>query len=135
MPGPQLKSARTLALNVLNQFDKIASSEHIYISTILNPLLGQTDEKQRTTDLVFGTIRNRFTIDTIIAGLADCPPARIPKKIHNIIRIGAYELIYCPATAQYAIVDEAAESASKIAGKKQVGFVNALLTRNHKTHH
>jgi len=127
MSDQQLKSARTLALEVLNQFDKTASSEHTYISAILNPLLAQTNEKNRTTDLVFGTIRNRFTIDTIITKLTDCPPERIPKKIHNIIRIGVYELIYCPTTAQYAIVNEAAESASKIAGQKQVGFVNALL--------
>jgi 16S rRNA (cytosine967-C5)-methyltransferase len=127
MSSPQLKPARILALEVLNQLDKVTSSEHIYISAILNPLLSQTNEKQRTTDLVFGTIRNRLTIDTIIAKLTDCPPERIPKKIHNIIRIGAYELTYCPATAQYAIIDEAAEAASKIAGQKQVGFVNALL--------
>jgi len=127
MSGQQLKPSRILALEILNRFDKVASSEHIYVSAILNPLLDQTNEKQRTTDLVFGTIRNRFVIDTIIAKLTDCPPERIPKKIHNIIRIGVYELIYCPTTAQYAIVDEAAESASKIAGQKQVGFVNAIL--------
>jgi 16S rRNA (cytosine967-C5)-methyltransferase len=127
MSAQELKSARTLALEVLNQFDKVASSEHTYVSAILNPLLGQTNEKQRTTDLVFGTIRNRFAIDTIIVKLTDCSPERIPKKIHNIIRIGAYELIYCPTTAQYAIVDKATESASKIAGQKQVGFVNAIL--------
>ncbi len=127
MPAQQLKSARELALEVLNQYDKVASSEHIYISAILNPLLGQTNEKQRTTDLVFGTIRNRFVIDTIIAKLTDCPPERIPKKIHNIIRIGAYELIYCPTAARYAVVNEAAESAGKIGGQKQVGFVNAIL--------
>ena len=127
MPPQKPKSARTLALEVLNQFDKVAASEHIYISAILNPLLGQTSEKQRTTDLVFGTIRNRFAVDTVIAKLADCLPERIPKKIHNIIRIGVYELIYCPATAQYAIVNEAAENASRLAGKKQVGFVNAVL--------
>lgn len=127
MPGQQLKSARILALEVLNQIDKAASSEHIYLNTILGPLLNQTNEKHRTTDLVFGTIRNRFAIDMIIAKLTDCPPGRIPKKIHNIIRIGAYELIYCPTTAQYAIVNEAAEAAAKIAGPKQVGFVNAVL--------
>lgn len=129
MPAQPLKSARSLALEVLNQFDKTASSEHIYLNTILGPLLNQTDEKQHATDLVFGTIRNRFAIDMIVAKLADCPPERIPKKIHNIIRIGVYELIYCPATAQYAIVNEAADAASKIAGKKQVGFVNAVLRK------
>ncbi len=127
MAGAQLKSARNIAVAALNQFDKAVLSNQVYISAILTPLLGRTDEKQRTTDLVFGTIRNRSAIDMVIAGLADCPAERIPAKLLNIIRVGAFELIYCPATAQYAIVDEAVENAKKIAGRKQAGFVNAIL--------
>ena len=127
MQDSQLKSARAIAFETLNKFDKLATTEHIYLAEILSPMLSRTTERQRATDLVFGSIRNRDTIDTVIAKLTDCPPARTQSKIRNIIRIGAYELIYCPATAQYAIVNEASENAAAIAGKKQVGFVNALL--------
>ena len=45
----------------------------------------------------------------------------------NLLRIGAYEWIYAPQTAEYAIVDEAARLAGLGRGRKQVGFVNAVL--------
>ncbi len=117
--------ARTIATTVLNKFD--ADPKQDYAGPILNKLLRQTSEKQRATDLVFGTIRNRSAIDMVIAKLADCPAERIPAKLLNIIRIGAYELIYSPQTAEYAIVNEAVENTKAIKGKKQTGFVNALL--------
>jgi 16S rRNA (cytosine967-C5)-methyltransferase len=125
MAGQKPKPARTIAITVLNQFDK--APKHNYAATILNKLLHQTSEKQRTTDLVFGTLRNRSAIDVVITKLADCPIQRIPAKILNIIRISAYELIYSPQTAEYAIVNEAVENTKTIAGKKQTGFVNAIL--------
>ncbi len=117
------KTARIVAMTVLNQFDP----KRNYAGLILNKLLPQTGEKQRATDLVFGTIRNRAAIDMVLSKLADCPVERIPAKLLNIIRIGAYELIYSPATGEYAVVNEAVENAKAVAGKKQTGFVNAVL--------
>ncbi len=116
-------TARAVAIDVLNQFDP----KRNYAGSILNKLLQQTEEKQRATDLVFGTIRNRTAIDMVVAKFGDCPVGRIPAGLLNIIRIAAYELIYSPATAEHAIVNEAVENAKTIAGKKQTGFVNALL--------
>jgi len=123
MAGDNPKSARTLATDVLNQLDPKRS----YAGPILDKLLPQTNEKQRATDLVLGSIRNRSAIDMVIAKLADCPTERIPAKLLNIIRIGAYELIYSPQTADYSIVNEAVENTKAIAGKKQTAFVNAVL--------
>ncbi len=116
-------TARTIAIDVLNKFDP----ERNYAGPILDKLLHKTDQRQRATDLVFGTVRNRLAIDTVIAKLSRCPVERIPAKLLNILRIGAYELIYSPETGDYSIVSEAAENAKAVAGKKQVGFVNAVL--------
>ncbi len=123
MAGENPKFARVLATTVLNQFDP----KHDYAGLILDKLLPQTNEKQRATDLVLGSIRNRSAIDTVIAKLADCPVERIPAKLLNIIRIGAYELIYSPQTTDYSIVNEAVENTKAVAGRKQTAFVNAVL--------
>ena len=132
MARQELKSARIIAMMTLNQFDAISKRAEQYAGPILNKLLEQTDEKQRATDLVFGTIRNRAAIDMLIAGFGDCPVERIPSELLNIIRIGTYELIYSPATAEYSIVNEAVENAKALGGKKQTGFVNALLRQIHR---
>ncbi|HUU18352.1 MAG TPA: transcription antitermination factor NusB [Sedimentisphaerales bacterium] len=123
MAGQKPKSARTIAIEALNQ----CNPKYNYAGPILNKLLSQTDQKQRATDLVLGTIRNRSAIDTVIATFSDRPVERIPDKLLNIIRIGAYELIYSPVTGQHAIVNEAVENTKILSGKKQVGFVNAVL--------
>ena len=123
MAGQKPTTARAVAVNALNSFDPMRYNA----GDILNKLLPQTSEKQHATDLVYGTIRNRSAIDMVIGELADCPAERIPTELLNIIRVAAYELIYSPKTAQYAIVNEAVENAKAAKGKKQTGFVNAVL--------
>ncbi len=112
-----------MAMRVLNRFDP----KRNYAAAILEDMITQTKEKQRASDLVFGTIRNRIAIDMVIAKFADRRVDRIDRRVLNIIRIGSYELLYCPWTAQHAIVNEAVENAKATGGKKQVGFVNAVL--------
>jgi len=116
-------NARLLAMKVLTQVDPKRS----YAAPVLSDLLYQTNERQRATDLVFGTLRNQTAIDIVIIKLAGCEPKRISTKLLNVIRIAVYELIYSPETAEYAIVNEAVNNTKAIGGKKQVGFVNATL--------
>ncbi len=124
-------SARFAAVTVLNQLDPKTN----YAEAVLNKILLPTGRAQQATDLVYGTIRNRQAVDMVIAELANCPARRIPDKILNVIRIGVYEFIYCPHTAEYAVVNEAVKSTKAIAGKKQTAFVNAVLRKilNHIT--
>jgi 16S rRNA (cytosine967-C5)-methyltransferase len=123
MTSRSKKTARQIASAVLNHFDPGRD----YASAILNELLRQTTEKQRATDLVFGTIRNRTAVDKVIAEFSGCPVERISARLLNIIRIASFELIYCPQTAEYSIVNEAVNIAKSLTGKKQTGFVNAIL--------
>ena len=117
------KSARRIAGEVLSQFDP----ERNYAAAILNRLLERTTEKQRATDLVFGSIRNRAALDMVIAKLSGRPVERIAARLLNILRIAAFELVYSPETPQYSIVNEAVENTKVVGGKKQAGFVNAVL--------
>ncbi len=123
MAARESKSARTIAIAALNRFNP----KRDYAGQILNQLLPQTQQRQRATDIVFGTIRNSKAIDMVVTKLADCPVGRIPAKVLNVIRVGAYELIYSPATAEHAIVNEAVENAKAVGGRKAAGFVNAVL--------
>jgi len=123
MTGHSKKTAREIATVALNRFD----AKHGYVTTILNDLLHQTDETQRATDLALGAVRNRTAIDMVITAFSGCPVERIPAKLLNIIRVASFELIYCPQTPEYSIVNEAVNTAKALAGKKQTGFVNAVL--------
>jgi len=117
------QNARAIASQALNR----AESRRLPASTTLEPLLGRTDRPQQATDLVFGTIRNRLAIDNLISQLANCPVNRISQKILTVLRIGTYELVYNVETPEYSAVDEAVELGKMVGGRKQGGFVNAVL--------
>src|SRR4030042_788771 len=123
MADRRIKTARSIAVTVLNRFDSTGD----YVGPVLDKLLAQTEQKQQATDICLGCMRSREAIDRVVTKLADCPVERIPPKILNVIRVGAYELIYSPATADYAIVNEAVGNIKNAAGKKQTAFVNAVL--------
>jgi 16S rRNA (cytosine967-C5)-methyltransferase len=123
MADERVKSARAVAVQVLNRCDP----ERNYAGPILGRLLHRTEQRQRATDLVFGTMRNRRAVDTVIATFSGRPVQRISPHLLNIIRVGVYELVYAPATEEYAVVNEAIEHTKAVAGRKQAGFVNAVL--------
>jgi 16S rRNA (cytosine967-C5)-methyltransferase len=123
MSDPAFKSARIVAAEVLGRFD----SKRAHAGPILDRLLPETDEKQRATDLVFGAIRNLIAIDRVIGQFSGRPVARIDSALRAIIRVGVYELVYSPETPVYSIVNEAVENTRRTGGKKQTGFVNAVL--------
>lgn len=123
MAGQKLKSARAIAVDVLDRCDP----KRNHAASILDSLQHETDQRQRATDFIFGTLRNRRAIDTVIAKFSGRPVERIQDRLLNIIRVGTYELIYCPSTEQYAIVNEAVRNAKASGALKQAGFVNAVL--------
>jgi 16S rRNA (cytosine967-C5)-methyltransferase len=123
MSAQPYKSARAIAAEVLQRFDP----QRDYAGAILDRLLDQTPERQRATDLVYGTIRNLHALDTVIARFSGRLPARIAPNLLSILRVGVYELVYSPATPVYSAVDEAVSYAGHAGGKKQTGFVNAIL--------
>ena len=114
----QLKSGREVSLEVLSRFNPKKN----YASDVLEKYLHQTDERQRATDIVFGVVRNRQAIDNVISKCADCVIERIEKRLLNIVRVGVYELVYCPKSAEYSVVNDACEIAKKKGGKKKGGF-------------
>jgi 16S rRNA (cytosine967-C5)-methyltransferase len=118
-------SARMAAAAVLGRFDVQKRD----VESIFEAVIGKTLQRQRATDLVYGTIRNRCAIDLVITAAGECPVKRISGKIVSIIRIGVYELVWCPQTPVYSIVNEAVETAKKNGGRKQAAFVNAVLRK------
>lgn len=122
-------SARRLGLGVLDTFETKPENA----ADMLHAQIDRTTQKAQATDIVFGVIRNRTALDLVLTKIAKTPPERIHKKLINILRIGIYELVFAPRTAEYAILNEAVQLAHDITGKKQAGFVNATLrniTRN-----
>jgi 16S rRNA (cytosine967-C5)-methyltransferase len=116
-------TARAVAASVLTRADPKKGD----VVETLADFLRRTKEPQRATDIVFGVLKNNGLIDNLIEKVSAVPVRRISGKMLNILRVGVYELVYCPQAAEYAIVDEAVDYSKRVAGAKQAGFVNAVL--------
>lgn len=121
-------------MNTLNTLDKgvkaqRSGAQQLYASAVLDRFLDDTTQRQRATDLVMGTIRNHVAIDTALSAIADTPAKRINPSLINIVRVAVYEIVYRPSVPEYSIINDAVENAKSIIGKKQAGFVNAVLRK------
>ncbi len=117
------KTGRYVAASALERFNPRRQN----VRDILCKLLNETDEKQRATDLVLGTVRNLSSIDRVIEKCSGRSVQRIPSRILNVLRVGAYEFVYVPQTGEHAIVNEAVENVKAWASSREAGFVNAVL--------
>ncbi len=127
MPEPKTIAARSVAAEVLTETRK----DKQFAGDALDNY-PELANRQKATDLVFGVLKNRLVIDLVIEKVSGTQIVHIPSKILNIIRVGVYELIFCPQAKEYVIVCEAVEYAKRIANAKGGGFVNAILRQVQK---
>lgn len=76
-------------------------------------------------ELVYGTLRNRAFLDWRLNRLSRQPVEETDVRTRNVLRLGAYQLLFLDRVPASAAVNTAAELA-KLHGKKQ-GYVNGLL--------
>ena len=68
-------------------------------------------------------------IDNLIEKVCAVSIGRISGKILNILRVGVYELVYCPQAAEYAIVDEAVDYAKHVGSANRLGLSMRCFAR------
>jgi 16S rRNA (cytosine967-C5)-methyltransferase len=94
---------------------------------LLDQILPEAESRGQVNDLVLGVLRNRTLLDTVLTAAAELKPSFVEKDLMTLLRLGAFELLFCPDTAEYAILSETASLAGKQARRR--GFVNAVLRR------
>lgn len=81
------------------------------------------------TRLCMGVLQNRMLLDWHIGRISSMPFSRIQPQIVDILRIGAYQLLYTERIPVHAAVNESVKLARRYGGSNSAGFVNALLRR------
>ncbi|NOY54198.1 MAG: 16S rRNA (cytosine(967)-C(5))-methyltransferase RsmB [Deltaproteobacteria bacterium] len=78
-------------------------------------------------ELVYGTLRWRGRIDYFLGALAHRSFRTNPPEIRNLLRIGAYQILFLDRVPPWAAVDTATELAKEFGNPGQVRFVNGVL--------
>ncbi len=76
-------------------------------------------------ELVYGTLRNRALLDWILNRLSAQPVEKTDRWTRNILRLGAYQMLFLDKVPVSAAVNTSVDLAKQY-GKKH-GYVNALL--------
>ncbi len=83
-----------------------------------------------TVELVQGVVGNVERIDELLSTYAvEWPLERMPPVDRNILRIGAYELLWCDGVPDAVAIDEAVELAKSLSTDESPAFVNGLLAK------
>ena len=84
-------------------------------------------DRDLATELVFGCLRRRGTLDQVLGAFSRRPVRRIQARLLEVLRVGAYQLLFLDKVPPAAAVNEAARCAGRVSSKAGVGFVNACL--------
>jgi 16S rRNA (cytosine967-C5)-methyltransferase len=128
MPSPAAKvaPARSCAYTVLRRVFEGGA----YADQALQAEARELDPRDRALAmrLAYGAVQRRLTLDHLIEGLAERPPARLDAPVLAALRLGLYELLYLAGSPDYAVVGDAVELA-KANARGGHGLVNAVLRR------
>ncbi|MFF6846989.1 transcription antitermination factor NusB [Streptomyces antimycoticus] len=125
--------ARKRAFQILFEADQRGTTVQIVLADWIR--LARTDDRQPpvseyTMQLVEGYARHIDRIDELIATYAvGWTLDRMPVVDRNILRLGAYELVWEDETPDAVVIDEAVQLAKEFSTDDSPAFVNGLLGR------
>jgi len=91
---------------------------------------GDPPVPEYASELVEGVVRHLERIDELLATYAESWTLdRMPPVDLAVLRIGAYELLWCEQVPDGVAVSEAVELAGSLSTDDSAGFVNGLLAR------
>ncbi|MGB8651563.1 MAG: transcription antitermination factor NusB [Mycobacteriales bacterium] len=120
--------ARKRAVDVLYEADQRKADPLV----ILAERLAQSDPPvpEYAATLVEGVVAHRARIDELLETYAqEWTIERFPAVDLAVLRIGVFELLWCPDVPDAVAVSEAVELASSLSTDESPSFVNGLLGR------
>ncbi|GAW91423.1 16S rRNA (cytosine(967)-C(5))-methyltransferase RsmB [Calderihabitans maritimus] len=120
-------SPRQLALGVLYEIEEQGAYSNLALGKLLSRVHLPSLERSFLTELVYGTVRTKGTLDWVLRQFVKRDLGRIPPRIRLILRMGLYQIMYLDKVPVSAAVNESVELAKKYGHAGLVKFVNGVL--------
>jgi transcription antitermination protein NusB len=122
------RKGRELALQALYQIEITADASAAAVDLFLSHFEGSAQAKEFARRLVSGVISQRPDIDRLIEKCTEnWKLMRIAKVDLLILRMAAYELIFCPDIPLNVSLDEAIEMGKRFGTGDSGSFINGVL--------
>ena len=126
MPG-KVPTGREAALRALYRVER----DGAFLNLVLPPLVSELPPQERALamELAAGTVRRLNTLDWSLGLFLKQPLERLTVWMRNLLRLGAYQLLYLDRIPVHAAVDEAVKLARRYGHRGVAGLANAVLRR------
>jgi transcription antitermination factor NusB len=129
----QRRKAREVALQALYTIDLMGEEASEQIEEFIRSEGKRATIIEFAGQLVRGSLKNIKSIDKKLARAAlNWEISRMAVIDRNILRLGAYELLFCPDIPPKVAMNEAIELAKKFGSKDSAPFVNGILDKLYK---
>lgn len=111
----------------------------VFIQDAINQVFGQFQlsrlDTALATEIIYGTVRMQLNLDYYLDHISHIDMANLSARVRNILRSGAYQILYLDRVPVSAAVNESVNLIAEKKRQKIGGFVNAVLrnlVRKHK---
>lgn len=124
---PPARTGREAALRALCRVER----DSAFLNLALPPFLHALEQPERALaqELATGVLRRLNTLDWSLALFLKRPLEGLTSWIRNLLRLGAYQIIYLERIPDHAAVDETVRLAHRYGHRGVAGLVNAVLRR------
>lgn len=121
-----ITNPRHAAYAILARIEKERSYADILLDRELSAGAIQGADRGLLTELVYGVLRHRATLDHVIGQFSRIAVNRLERAVLGLLRIGLYQLLFLDRVPSSAAVNETVKLAHILA-PRGAGFINAVL--------
>ncbi|MCL6516419.1 16S rRNA (cytosine(967)-C(5))-methyltransferase RsmB [Alicyclobacillus sp.] len=118
--------ARSIALEVLLDVEQNGTYANLALQKALRNNKLDPRDKALCTELVYGTMQRRRSLDALVAPHCRRPLTEMDARVRTLLRMTVYQLAYLSRVPAYAAIDDAVRLCKRYA-PRAAGFVNAVL--------
>lgn len=122
-----MPTARQAALDALLKMDRNLGYSNIVLDNLLKSGELPESEQALCSRLVYGTVERRLTLDYILTKCSTVAIKRMHPVVLEILRLGAYQLMFMEKIPPSAAVNESVKLAKVNRQGHAAGFVNGVL--------
>lgn len=122
-----MDNARKIAVDIVNNVLSKNAFSNIELGKQLNKSTLNEKDKALVTEIVYGTIKYKYTIDVILAAFLKNGLDSLDSFILNLLRMTVYQIKYLDKIPDFAAVDEAVNIAKKYRSIGSSKLVNGVL--------
>ena len=85
------------------------------------------EDARLAAELTLGVIRRLGTLDAVLSAYSQQPLRDLEPAVHQILRLGLYQILFLDRVPAHAAVDESVRLARATGKKRATGYVNGVL--------